>query len=122
MTLSHVTYTVPWVKLLLVYVQNLSKVTSVIRQPKGPEAQGVKGFGRTMSRSKSGGESDQTTSSSDEEKKGLTDDDFTPAEQTNTNGTISDEPVENGHIENGNVEEPINDEVISPIPLITNEE
>jgi len=99
-----------------------SEVTSVIRQPKGPEAQGVKGFGRTMSRSKSGGESDQTTSSSDEEKKGLTDDDFTPAEQTNTNGTISDEPVENGHIENGNVEEPINDEVISPIPLITNEE
>merc|ERR1712156_706602 len=56
-----------------------SEVTSVIRQPKGPEAQGVKGFGRTMSRSKSGGESDPTTGSSSDEK-GLNEDDFTPAE------------------------------------------
>jgi len=102
-----------------------SEVTSVIRQPKGPEAQGVKGFGRTMSRSKSGGESDPTTgSSSDEEKKGVTEDDFTPAE-TQQNGTTSDEPIENGHIEleNGHVDQetkPI-DEVKSSVP-ITNED
>ena len=102
-----------------------SEVTSVIRQPKGPEAQGVKGFGRTMSRSKSGGESDPTTgSSSDEEKKGVTEDDFTSAE-TQQNGTTSDEPIENGHIEleNGHVDQetkPI-DEVKSSVP-ITNED
>jgi len=103
-----------------------SEVTSVIRQPKGPEAQGVKGFGRTMSRSKSGGESgDMTASSSDEEKKvNVNEDDFTPAEVQN--GTTSDEPIENGHIEleNGHVEPqetmPI-DEVKSSVP-ITNEE
>ena len=102
-----------------------SEVTSVIRQPKGPEAQGVKGFGRTMSRSKSGGESgDITASSSDEEKKvNVNEDDFTPAEVQN--GTTSDEPIENGHIEleNGHVDQetkPI-DEVKSSVP-ITNED
>jgi len=102
-----------------------SEVTSVIRQPKGPEAQGVKGFGRTMSRSKSGGESgDMTASSSDEEKKvNVNEDDFTPAEVQN--GTTSDEPIENGHIEleNGHVDQetkPI-DEVKSSVP-ITNED
>jgi len=101
-----------------------SEVTSVIRQPKGPEAQGVKGFGRTMSRSKSGGESDPTTGSSSDEK-GLNEDDFTPAEVQN--GTTSDvEPIENGHIEleNGHVDletKPIDDEIKSSAP-ITNEE
>ena len=101
-----------------------SEVTSVIRQPKGPEAQGVKGFGRTMSRSKSGGESDPMTgSSSDEDKKAVTEDDFTPAEIQN--GTTSDEPIENGHIEleNGHVDQetmPI-DDVKSSVP-ITNED
>jgi len=100
-----------------------SEVTSVIRQPKGPEAQGVKGFGRTMSRSKSGGESDPTTGSSSDEEKKVNEDDFTPAEHQN--GTTSDEPIENGHIEleNGHVDQetkPI-DEVKSSVP-INNEE
>ena len=48
----------------------------MIQQPKGPEAEGVKG--QTMPRSKSG-VSEITSSSSDEEKKRLIEDDFTPA-------------------------------------------
>merc|ERR1719333_1470435 len=116
-----------------------SEVTSVIRQPKGPEAQGVKGFGRTMSRSKSGGESENTSSSSDEDKKGLIEDDFTPAEnnkessssgeidkqETVENGTTSDtEPIENGHIEleNGHVQPLQLEKPIDESSSITNNE
>jgi len=116
-----------------------SEVTSVIRQPKGPEAQGVKGFGRTMSRSKSGGESENTSSSSDEDKKGLIEDDFTPAENNNEssstgeidkqetveNGTTSDtEPIENGHIEleNGHVQPLQLEKPIDESSSITNNE
>lgn len=71
------------------------EATSVIRQPKGPEAQGVKGFGRTMSRSDpkshsdSNGESDTPVSSADEK---LSEDDFAPAVKDS-------EPIDNGHLE-----------------------
>jgi cold shock CspA family protein len=77
--------------------------TAVIRQPKGPEAQGVKGFGRQMSRKTGDSSSDPNESSSDENREKLEamslnesdnelENDFKEAEEVNghdteTNGT-----------------------------------
>ena len=56
--------------------------SSVIRQPKGPEAVGVKGFGRTMSRREQSDEGEASDQSEPEgEEISVSEDDFEPADE-----------------------------------------
>jgi hypothetical protein len=75
--------------------------TAVIRQPKGPEAQGVKGFGRQMSRKTGDSSSNESSSEENREKiDGMTlDDQESDADLENEFKGVKPEAV-NGHEEN----------------------
>jgi hypothetical protein len=95
--------------------------TAVIRQPKGPEAQGVKGFGRQMSRKT--GDSSSNESSSEENREKIDamtlDDQESDADLENEFKGVKPEAV-NGHEEkqeeaevtlNGLLDPPINEPI-----------